>query len=102
MGVPRKNGGQHNASMTMENLVAYGAGIMMVILALAPLFQLLRHPFVDFVTGNYGQAFSGIAAVFLFCLLAVLIFSFSTIVIHTLSGILRTRMHLFGSLFKFK
>jgi hypothetical protein len=88
--------------MTMENLVAYGVGIAIVIVALAPSFQLLRNPFVGYVAEYYGEAFSGISAVFLFCLLAVLIFSFSTIIIHTLSGILRTRMHLFGSLFKLK
>ncbi len=99
---PNKSGGQHNASMTMENLAAYGAGITSVIFALGPLYQLFCNPFVGYVIGYYGQAFSGIAAVFLFCLLAMLIFSFSTIVIHTLSGILRARMHLFGSLFKFK
>lgn len=102
MGRPNKSGGQHNASMTMENLAAYGVGVTIVIFALGPAYQVLCDPFVNYVVGYYGEAFSGIAAVFLFLLLALLIFSFSTVVAHTLSGVWRARTHIFGSLFKFK
>ena len=96
-----KIGGGKNASMTMADVTAYGGGVMSAILFLGPCFEAAHTPFIDYTTEYYGEWTALPATLFLFCLMAVMIAGLTTIIIHTLIEVVRTKAHFFGSLFKF-
>ena len=96
--IPTKSGG--NARSRSNDLLSYGAGITAVIFALGPAFTASNAWFVNYVIGYYGDGFAGFASIFLFILLALLIFSAATLTIHTISNVIQSRATAFGLIFK--
>lgn len=90
-----------NAAMIMTNVTAFSGGILSAVMFLGPSFQAAHQPFVDYTTEYYGGWTALPATLFLFCLMAVMIAGLTTIIIHTLIDIVRTKVQFFKSFFNF-
>jgi hypothetical protein len=89
-----------DASSRSNDLLSYGSGIAAVIFALGPAFRASNDWFVNYVTNYYGSGFAWFASIFLFLLLAILIFSAASLMIHTVSKIIQGRATILGLIFK--
>lgn len=92
---------KRTAQERANDLLSYSMGFMAVIMGLAPIHQWIEPGFDRYISRYYGDGFAGIASIFLLVLLALLIFSAATLLMHIMASIFEGRSKLWGILTRF-